>query len=112
MSARQIIDTAEAGGIRIVVDGSDLVLEADGDIPGAIVANLKRHKADILSLLRPDRAPRHPRQSLAENFLPAANAPAPKPAPWPEHILKLHSDLPRDECRQPGGKRKLQTLEL
>jgi hypothetical protein len=54
-SARQIIDnTAEAFGIGLAVDGSDLVLEADRDIPDAIVANLKRHKAEILSLLRPD----------------------------------------------------------
>jgi hypothetical protein len=52
MSARQAIDAAASAGIRIAVDGGDLVLEADGSIPDAIVADFKQHKPEILGLLR------------------------------------------------------------
>jgi hypothetical protein len=34
MSARQAVDAAASAGIRIAVDGGDLVLEADGNIRG------------------------------------------------------------------------------
>jgi hypothetical protein len=52
MSARQAIGAAASAGIRIAVDGGDLVLEADGSIPDGTVAVLKQHKVEILNLLR------------------------------------------------------------
>ena len=43
---------AQAAGIRIEVDGSDLRLEASGPPPPAVLVELRRHKAGIIALLR------------------------------------------------------------
>jgi hypothetical protein len=52
MTAQQAIHTAARAGVSIAVDGTDLVLEAATDIPGDIIRELKRHKAEIVALLR------------------------------------------------------------
>jgi hypothetical protein len=57
MSARQMIDIAAAAGIRLAVEGEKLIAEYHGEIPATIVADLKRHKAEILSLLRTPAKP-------------------------------------------------------
>jgi hypothetical protein len=59
MSAAEVLKAARASGIRIRVDGDDLVLEASAPPPPAVLDLLARHKAEILVLLRPsdDGAP-------------------------------------------------------
>jgi DNA polymerase-1 len=53
MSAAEALQAARAAGIRIEIDGSDLVLEAPDEPPRAVIDALSRHKADIIALLRP-----------------------------------------------------------
>jgi hypothetical protein len=44
---------ARAAGIRLGIDGDDLVLEASAPPPPAMIDLLSRHKAGIVALLRP-----------------------------------------------------------
>jgi hypothetical protein len=53
MSAVQALKAARDVGIHIGIDGNDLVLEASMPPPAAVLDALSRHKAEIVSLLRP-----------------------------------------------------------
>ncbi len=53
MSASEALKTARAIGIKIGLDGDDLVLEASTPPPAAVLDALSRHKAGIVALLRP-----------------------------------------------------------
>jgi len=53
LSAEAALRLAEGVGASLTVDGSDLVLEAREMPPPELVDQLKRHKADIIALLRP-----------------------------------------------------------
>ena len=52
MSAGEALMAARAVGVVIRVDGGDLVLEASGPPPGAILDMLSKHKAAVIELLR------------------------------------------------------------
>ena len=51
MSATAVLKEARAAGIRVAVDGRDLVLEAAAPPPEAILVALREHKAEIVRLL-------------------------------------------------------------
>ncbi len=53
MSAAESIRTAEASGIRLGVEGVDLILDADLEPPVDVVNAIRRHKAEIIELLAP-----------------------------------------------------------
>jgi hypothetical protein len=53
VSAAEALCMAQAAGLRIEVDGSDLVLEAPAPPPATVLDALSRHKADVVLLLRP-----------------------------------------------------------
>ena len=53
MSAAETIRTAEASGIRLGVEGVDLILDADLEPPVDVVNAIRRHKAEIIELLAP-----------------------------------------------------------
>ncbi len=53
MSAAETIRTAEASGIRLGVEGTDLILDADLEPPVDMVNAIRRHKAEIIELLAP-----------------------------------------------------------
>src|SRR6516164_9488006 len=55
MNAVQAIEAAHAAGIRIELDGDQLVLEAPAAPPNCVVDLLARHKFGIIALLRPHR---------------------------------------------------------
>ena len=55
MSAAEAIMAARAAGVRLEIDGDDLVLEAPGPPPDTVLDLLSRHKPDIVALLRPGR---------------------------------------------------------
>jgi hypothetical protein len=55
MSAVEALKSARAGGIRLGIDGDDLVLEASAPPPPAVIDLLSRNKAGIVALLRPGR---------------------------------------------------------
>jgi hypothetical protein len=53
MSAAEALKAARAVGISIKVDGGDLILQASAAPPPAVLDHLSRHKAVIVTLLRP-----------------------------------------------------------
>ncbi len=53
MSAVVALTQARAAGIQVGIDGEALVLEASAPPPAGVLDLLARHKADILTLLRP-----------------------------------------------------------
>ena len=55
MSAAEVLKAARTAGIRLVLDGDDLVLEASAPPPDGVLNALSNHKAEIVALLRPDR---------------------------------------------------------
>jgi hypothetical protein len=52
MSAAEALEAARAVGIRVEIDGDDLVLEAPTAPPPGVLDLLSRHKAGIVMLLR------------------------------------------------------------
>jgi len=55
MSAAEALKAARAAGIELGIDGADLVLEASAPPTAAVLGLLSRHKAGIVTLLRPGR---------------------------------------------------------
>src|SRR3982751_5297809 len=55
MTAAEVLITAQAAGVSVVLDGERLALEARVAPPPALVEDLARHKAEIIALLRPGR---------------------------------------------------------
>lgn len=53
MRAAETILMAEASGIRLGVEGADLILDADLEPPLDVVNAIRRHKAEIIELLAP-----------------------------------------------------------
>jgi hypothetical protein len=52
-TAHDTLHAAVAAGVRVAVDGKDLVWEAASEPPAALLKALARHKADIIALLDP-----------------------------------------------------------
>ena len=55
MSAAEALKAARAAGIKLAIDGNDLLLEAASEPPAVVLHELSRHKAEIVALLRPRR---------------------------------------------------------
>lgn len=53
MSAAEALKVARAAGIELGIDGNDLVLEVSAPPSSAVLDLLSRHKAGIVTLLRP-----------------------------------------------------------
>ena len=53
MSVAETIRAAEASGIRLRAEGTDLVLDADLEPPVDVVNAIRRHKGEIIELLAP-----------------------------------------------------------
>jgi hypothetical protein len=51
----EILRAARDSGVHVSVAGTDLVLEADCRPPGTVINTLRRHKADIISLLEKEK---------------------------------------------------------
>ena len=54
MSASEALSMARAAGVKIGLDGGDLVLEASAPPPGAVIEALSRHKPGIVAILQSD----------------------------------------------------------
>ena len=52
VTATEALKLAQAAGVSIEVDGDGLVLEATAPPPPAVLDELRRHKAEIIALLR------------------------------------------------------------
>jgi hypothetical protein len=55
MSAAEALKAARAAGIKLAIDGDDLVLEASASPPPAVIDRLTGHKTEIVAMLRPGR---------------------------------------------------------
>jgi hypothetical protein len=55
MSAVQALGAARAFGIRLELDGDDLLLEASAPPPDAVLEALSQHKADVVRILHSAR---------------------------------------------------------
>jgi hypothetical protein len=65
MSAAEALRAARAAGVKVGVDGDDLVLEASEPPPSAVLGLLARYKENIVSMLRSDIVARSDVGSLA-----------------------------------------------
>ena len=54
MSTRQVLERVHAAGITVAVEGAKLVVEGD-ELPDDILADLRRHKPELLALLSADQ---------------------------------------------------------
>ena len=55
MTAAEALKAVRAAGVELALDGDDLVLNAASAPPATVLDALSRHKAEIVSLLRPGR---------------------------------------------------------
>ena len=53
MSAAAVLRAARAAGVELAIDGNDLLLDAAAVPPASVVDALRRHKAEIVAMLRP-----------------------------------------------------------
>ncbi len=51
MSATEALRMAQESGVRLCLDGVDLVLRADREPPQQVMNGIRRHKAEIVTLL-------------------------------------------------------------
>ena len=58
MTARSLLDAALAEGLSLDVAGEDLIIEADRDPPPALLAEFRRHKAEVIAIIKEDRVER------------------------------------------------------
>jgi hypothetical protein len=56
MSAAEALKAARAAGIKLAIDGDDLVLEASASPPPAVIDRLAGYKTEIVAMLRPRRS--------------------------------------------------------
>src|SRR5262245_25918928 len=55
MSAATALKAARDAGIELGIEGDELLLEAPAPPPTAVLDALRRHKAEIVAMLRPGR---------------------------------------------------------
>jgi hypothetical protein len=53
MSAAAVLRAARAAGVELAIDGNDLLLDAATMPPASVVDALRRHKAEVVEMLRP-----------------------------------------------------------
>jgi hypothetical protein len=56
MNALQAIEAARSAGVRLAIDGDDLVLRSASPPPCEIIDALSRHKSQVIEVIRLDRA--------------------------------------------------------
>ena len=52
MPAMELLERLEARGVSVMVDREDLVLRLASNVPSGLLAQVKEHKAEILSTLQ------------------------------------------------------------
>jgi hypothetical protein len=69
MNAAHLLKNARAAGLSLEIDGENLIVEADRDLPAELIAELREHKTELMAILSrrdPMRDPKRPIQP----FLP------------------------------------------
>jgi hypothetical protein len=93
MSAGEALMAARAVGVSVELDGSELVLEAAGPPPNAVLAALKHYKADIMALLRPQLEAEDWQASFDERAA-IIEYDGGAPRVWAEALARLDPALP------------------
>ncbi len=68
MSAAETLSAAQAAGVRLGLDGTDLLIEADCEPPPALLDALRRDKPEILALLRIRKTGEVPKSAATIEF--------------------------------------------
>jgi hypothetical protein len=89
MNAAVALAAATAVGVRVAVDGDDLLLEAARRPPDAIVEDLRRHKPAIVSMLRGGRG-----EAIAQQK--PANRHGGAPVEWSNWLAALTTAAPAE----------------
>jgi hypothetical protein len=110
VSAAEALKAARAAGVRLEIDGDDLVLEASLPPPAAMLDAVAHHKAEIVSLLRPTRDGwlAEDRQTLFDERAGIIEYDGGAPRTWAEALARL--DPARPPCDTPP-KRWLQFVD-
>jgi len=61
MRAARLLVAARAAGLSLQIDGENLIVEADRDLPAELIAELREHKAELMAVLSrrdPESVPR------------------------------------------------------
>lgn len=90
MMADQLLQTISQAGGRVTVDGGNLVLKAPRPLPDDLLAEVKRHKADLLAALAYNVDTEA--EDLHEHFEERAG------------ILEYDAELPRAEAELEAAK--------
>jgi hypothetical protein len=88
MSAVEAVKVARAAGIELTLDGDGLLLDAASEPPSSLIEELRRHKHEIVNLLRSE----HGRRTL-------------EPGAYAEVLTKLRSTFPTTSIPTHGSKR-------
>jgi hypothetical protein len=51
LNAARLLETARAAGLSLLIEGENLIVEADGDLPAELIAELREHKAELMVVL-------------------------------------------------------------
>jgi hypothetical protein len=93
--AGDVLRAAVAAGVNVMVDGSDLALDAVIEPPAAIIDALRRHKVEIIALLTAAEAP--PNRQVTESVPTSANGADRDDTDWQERaaVMEYDGDIPR-----------------
>ena len=83
LTAQSLLRTARAIGLTFDVAGDSLVIDADRDPPPTLLAELRRHKFELIALLKQERA---------EQAAPIDGGSIPRA--WAEGLARLDPDQP------------------
>src|SRR5258706_3369758 len=93
MSAVEALKVARAAGVRVDVDGDELVLQAPAPPPASVIDLLSKHKSSIVALLQP--AAKAPEPTLPELPKGAVTEFEEKCS-----VLEFDTELPRHEAER------------
>ena len=51
MNAAHLLKNARAAGLSLEIDGENLIVEADRDLPAELIAELREHKTELMAIL-------------------------------------------------------------
>jgi hypothetical protein len=84
VTARALIEASIAAGLSLDLDGDNLIIETEAEPPAALLAELRRHKAELIAALQIER---EERAAIVEHDGGAART-------WAEGFARLDPDQP------------------
>jgi hypothetical protein len=96
MNAAEALNVARAAGIKLAIDGEALVLEAPAPPPPVVIDLLRRHKNEVVALLRPTiiGCTLEDSQSACEERAATIEYDGGSPRSWAEALARLDPACP------------------